>query len=572
MKRAFWYEEEETELDEVLPDPEEEDEDEEWEDWPDLNLILGDYCGDTGEAAGWRNVSVTENGAVGYRTSGHALLDMNFMVSFLRECGQQYVEEKFVKAYDESPEYAVRWLFFLRDIEQGLGERRVFRICMRYLAESHPDLAAAVMKLIPEYGRFDDLLLFLDTDLEERVCAWMKSLLEEDLLAIKENCPVSLLAKWLPGINTSSAESRRKAQILCRRFGMSHREYRRMLSGLRAYGNVLEVKLSASRWSDVAYETVPAKANLKYEAAFERHDRERRAAYLRSVLEGNAKLNSRGIMPHEVVHRYLKGTFGSCALKKDLLTELMWEQLLRQGFENDWGLEDCIVVADGSGSMYSHTVKRSSVMPIEICDGLAIYFAGLLKGAFHNKAITFSGSPRFIDLNAGKNLKEKLEIMMAYNEVANTNIEAVFDLLLNLAMRENVPAGELPSQVLIISDMEFDQASAPWGFGSGGTVWSPYTPLLFQQIEQRYRKAGYRMPRLIFWNVCGRTNTVPKMENERGLCLISGFSQNAAKIAADREETDPYESLLRVLDGPRYRKVAEAMAGVTRQSAQESAE
>ena len=560
MEKEFRWGEEDTELEELIPDPEEDD----------FELLIPEYdwvqeyyrCGAAEEGRDW-NVSVTENGAVGYCTSGYALLDLNFMAASLRGCHESYIVKEFVKAYYESPEYAVKWLFFLRDISEGLGERRTFRICMKYLAESHPQIASAVMELIPEYGRFDDLLLFLDTDLRGKVCSCLKSLLDQDLLAMQENRPVSLLAKWLPSINTSSGETRRQAQILSRQLGMRSREYRKTLSGLRAYGNVLEVKLSASRWDEIRYEAVPAKANLKYQQAFWRHDRERREAYLRSVLEGDAKLNSRGIMPCEVVHRFLKGQYCGCTLKDDIFAELMWEQLVRQGFQNEWGLKDCIVVADGSGSMYNYAGGSSGFMAIEICDALAIYFAEQLRGIFHNKVITFSGHPRFIDLEKGKTLKEKLEIMLAYNEIANTNVEAVFDLLLNLAVSGNVPAEELPGQVLIISDMEFDQAAAFRDWGSEEQSRKEFSPPLFNVIEKRYKAAGYQMPRLIFWNVCGRTNTIPKVENENGLCLLSGFSQNAARITADEAETDPYESLIRVLDGSRYRKVSEAIAGLT---------
>lgn len=517
----------------------------------------------------YQNVSVTENGGIGYRTTQHPLADLNFMVSSLRNREEAFIVKQFVKAYYASPKYAVKWLFFLRDISEGLGERRTFRVCMKYLAQSHTEIAEAVMKLIPEYGRYDDLLVFLDTPLRESVCGFFKKQLEQDLRSMREGGQISLLAKWLPGINTSSRETRRYARLLAEGFCMSERAYRKSLSALRAYGNVVEVKMSASDWEAIEYEKVPAKANLKYDAAFARHDGKRRAEYLAGVLAGDAKLNGKGIMPYEAVHRFLGGKyFYGSGLKDDLLAELMWQQLSRQGFQNEWGLSDCIVVADGSGSMYTKAGGSSSVTAIEICNALAIYFAEQLKGVFRNKAITFSSRPQFIDLGQGKNLKEKLEIMLAHNEVANTNIEAVFELLLDMAVSGKVPAEELPKQLLIISDMEFDAASAPesrsgrWNGAASerGSHWNRFTPALFETIRVRYRSAGYRIPRLIFWNVCGRSDTIPMVDNGEGICLLSGFSQNAMKIADDKEKKDPYESLCRVLDGARYEAVERALA------------
>lgn len=500
----------------------------------------------------YQNISITENGAIGYRTTTHELADLNFMVSSLRSQAEEYIEKQFIKAYYESPKYAVKWLFFLRDILEGMGERRTFRICMKYLAESHTEIARAVLPLIPEYGRYDDMLIFLYTPLEADTIRFLKEQLDQDIHAMKDNQPVSLLAKWLPGINTSSKSARRMAKRLANSWEMSASEYRKILSALRSYGNVLEVTLSAGRWNEVDYEAVPSKANIKYDNAFLRHDQERRVAYYKQVIQGESRLHSKTVMPYELVHKIMKRGVFDCTVKDNVLVELMWQQLVKQGFENEWGLDDCIVVADGSGSMYSCAAGSTNIRAIEICNALAIYFAEQLNGVFHNKAITFSESPQFIDLDKGSSLKEKLEILLSHGEVANTNIEAVFDLLLHMAVSNEVPAEELPKQVLIISDMEFDSAR------SRGS----YSSRLFDIIEKRYQDAGYIMPRLIFWNVCRRTNTIPKVDNEEGLCLLSGFSQNAMKITADKTVKDPYKSLLQVLDGERYDPVEEKLAGL----------
>lgn len=261
-----------------------------------------------------------------------------------------------MRAFYEERHYAVKWLFYLRDIAQGLGERRSFRVCMRYLAKSQPEIAREVMELIPRYGRYDDLMLYLDTPLQEEMGALVARQLKADREAMEAGRPVSLLAKWLPGINTSSSVTRAMAVRMARMLGMDRREYRRTLSALRAYMDVTEVKMTAGQWGQVEYEKVPAKANLRYDAAFARHDRARREDYLRRVYLEEGKLNIGGIMPYEIVHKIYCGSNSRCwnaSLQENLLAELMWQKLLREGFKNEWGLEDCIVVADGSGSMYS---------------------------------------------------------------------------------------------------------------------------------------------------------------------------------------------------------------------------
>ena len=508
-------------------------------------------------AKNYNNASYTENGATGYRTTTKALLDLNFKVSSLRARDEEYIVNEFIKAYHESPKYAIKWLFFLRDVLEGMGERRTFIVCLTYLAVSKPKLAKAIIPYIPEYGRFDDALVLLDTPLAEAVATMYRNQLEKDMDAMHHNKPVSLLAKWLPSINTSSEKTKKYAGKLCKHFKMSPKEYRQTLSKLRKYGNVVETKMSASNWSEIDYETVPAKANMRYDKAFAKHDLERRSEYLQKVFLGEGKLNAKGLMPYEIVHRITGSDFYGGPLKSNLLTELMWKKIVSEGFKNDWGFEDAIVVADGSGSMFTPAFGSTSVLAIEICNSLAIYFAEQLKGVFHNKAITFSGHPQFIDLKENTSLKDKLEIMFAHNEVANTNIEAVFDLILNMAKSKEVPKEELPKQVLVISDMEFDMATRK-DYGEKDK-WKKADEALFETIEKKYEKSGYKMPRLIFWNVCGRTNTIPKVDNEEGLCLLSGFSQNAMKVAADKTKKDPYEALINVLDSPRYQVIEDAI-------------
>lgn len=513
-------------------------------------------------AKNYNNQSITENGAVGYRTTTKALLDLHFKASSLRLRGEEYITNEFIKAYHESPKYAVKWLFFVRDILEGMGERRTFRVCLKYLGLSQPKIAGAILPLIPEYGRFDDALVLLETPLAKDVAKLYKALLEKDMEAMDNNQSISLLAKWLPSINTSSAETRAYAGKLCKYFGMSAKEYRKTLSKLRAYGNVVETKMTASNWAGIDYTQVPAKANLKYETAFEKHDLERRTKYLEQVVLGDAKLNAKGLMPYEIVHRFSESNVYGRVLQDDLLAELMWKKILAEGFQNDWGLQDAIVVADGSGSMCSVVSRNSNLRAIEVCNSLAIYFAEMLQGVFHNKAITFSSRPQFIDLQNGTSLKDKLEIMLSHHEITNTNIEAVFDLILNMAKNNQVPREELPKQVLVISDMEFDEATSADTFWGVSPDWKPADEALFTSIQKKYEDSGYTMPRLIFWNVCGRTDTIPKVDNEEGLCLLSGFSQNGMKVAANKTIKDPYEALLHVLDSPRYQGVEEAIKGL----------
>lgn len=489
------------------------------------------------------NESVTENGAVGYRTTGKALLDINFAVASLRSANEGEIVRRFQAAFLENKVLAMKWLFFARDVRGGLGERRLFRTAMKYIAKYEPEMARKVVGLIPEYGRYDDLWSLLDdNELRPYVVEFVSQQLTEDVANSRNRKPISLLGKWMPSANASSATTKRYAKILRNALEMKESEYRRTLSALRRYTDVVEVKMSAKMWGEIDYEAVPSRANLIYNGAFLRNDEERRRAFLASLEKGEARINASTLFPYDIVHQYCSGGYGRSPKSYDATIEALWKNLpdLVQGCGNT------IVVADGSGSMMSR-VGSSGVTALEVANSLAIYFAERSSGEFKNKYITFSSRPQLVDFSRGQSLRDKISIALGHSEISNTNIEAVFDLILNTAIRNNMRQEDIPANILIISDMEFDCATT-------GRIGAN----LFKTIEAKYRGYGYKLPRLVFWNVNSRTNTIPVRENDMGVALVSGFSVNICKMVMSGK-TDPFECLLETLNTPRYQPVEDAL-------------
>ena len=484
------------------------------------------------------NVSVTENFALGYRTTGKSLLDLNFAVATLRRATEEDIVRRFTKVYFEDKQSALVWLFYARDIRGGLGERRLFRVIFDRLAKNVDLPAEKLMALVSEYGRFDDLLCLLRGKYHVNLIEMIKEQLKSDLDGLAESRSISLLAKWLPSINASNINTRENAKTIANELGMNLGEYRKTLSKLRKYLDVTECKMSANEWDEIKYEAVPSRANLLYNKAFLRHDEERRLAFLESLKKGETKINASVLFPHDIVHSYMES--GYSIGKYDETLEQLWKAL-----PDVPELENTIVVADGSGSM-AVSIGNSSCSALSVANALAIYFAQHCKGEFHDKYITFSERPRLVDLSKGKNLKEKLQIALSHNEIANTNIHAVFQLILTTAVKNKLTQEELPKNIVIISDMEFDYCA------------SNANERLFSQILKEYEKQGYKLPRLIFWNVNSRTGTIPVKENELGVALVSGFSVSIAKMVMSME-LDPYNCLLEILNSPRYEAVREVV-------------
>lgn len=494
------------------------------------------------------NTSVTENGAVGYRTTGKELLDLNFAISSLRNCNERDIQKRFAAAYFENKLLAIKWLFFASDVRGGMGERRLFRICINWLAKENPDVVRKVLPLIPEYSRWDNILNLLDTEVGLAVIGIIKTQLESDMDNMANGKSISLLAKWLPSANASSKETKDCARKIIKSLGITERQYRKMLSSLRKYLDVVEIKMSSKEWSAIDYSAVPSRANLIYNNAFLRNDEERRRAFLESLSKGETKINAGTLFPHDIVHKYTNGGIYRNLNKFDTAIEELWKAL------PDYvkGAGNTICVADGSGSMSSHIGSNTSVSCLDVANALAIYFAERSAGEFKDKYITFSERPQLVNISKGNSLRDKISIALTHSEVANTNIEAVFDLILTTAIKNNMTQKDMPQNILILSDMEFDSCATTSHYGSTrGWGRAGIQKKLFSELADRYAEHGYKLPRLVFWNINSRTGTIPVKENDLGVALVSGYSPAIMKMVLSNQ-TDPFECLIEQLNSERY--------------------
>lgn len=495
------------------------------------------------------NLSETENGAIGYKKTNSALLDLHFQLSSMRNWDDDRIWTAFLKAYNENPGLAVVWLFFARDARGGCGERRVFRVIFPQLANENPKLASKLVELIPFYGRWDDVIDVycghIPAEVREEVLKCIKHQLEDDLMAVAKHNRVSLFAKWLPSENTSSDETKRKAVKIRNALGYSPKKYRLMLTMLRRYIDVTEQKMSANQWSDIDYESVPSKAGMVYRCAFQRHDSDRYSNYLTYVKEGKAKMNAGVLFPYEIVHAYMSDSWDEDLKQYDETLELKWKNLPNTVPDN----QGTLVVVDGSGSMGAR-VGHTDITCHDVARSLGIYFAERLSGGFNNSFITFSANPKLIRFDGVESLRSKLQILYDEDDCSNTNIEKTFDLILRTAVENHMRQEDVPANILIVSDMEFDMCTHKYWYDNVPN----FDATLFGEIRRRWEAAGYKLPRLVFWNVCSRTGTIPVTENELGVALVSGFSPNIADMVMSGN-LDPLGVLIDKLRSDRYADV-----------------
>lgn len=487
----------------------------------------------------------TENGALGFKSTDSALLNLNFKVTSLRGATASSIWDLFNAAFQENSTLAMRWLFFARDIRGGLGERSLFRVILSSMA-THGDveMVQKVLKLVPEYGRWDDLLSLIGTAAEKEALDLIKTQLTDDWKAHLANKPgVSLLAKWLPSINTSSKASRAYGRKIASHCGLNEQRYRQILVTLRKKIDIVERKMSASKWGEIEYSHVPSQASMRYREAFKKHDAERYAKYICDVNSGEKKINASALFPHDIVARY-NNSFGYFTEGEKPELEALWSNLPNTIAEG----ANMLVIRDGSGSMRSHIPGSNSVRCLDCSTSLAIYFAERMKGEFKDKFITFSENPKLIDLKDCKNLHEKLKKCYKEDDYTNTNLQRVFEMILKVAIDNKLSQDELPQSLLILSDMEFDDCCL-----------SAYNETLVEYIQRKYEEAGYNVPKLVFWNLCSRTGIIPVTSNKLGVALVSGFSPHLAKMVLSGE-LDPYKVMVETLNSERYAPVEAAIS------------
>ena len=431
---------------------------------------------------------VTENGMATNSTSLNACVDLFFNIGAMRGQDKQRLIATFSKAFNEDPKRAMKLLFWARDVRGGAGERQVFKDIIAYLAENHDLALKPNLYLIPEYGRWDDLLTLVGTYLEEDAF----TLISDALIA--EN---GLCAKWMPRKGVV-AEKLRKFT------GMSPKQYRKSLVGLT---NVVETKMCAKEWDSIDFGKLPSVASARYQKAFGKNAYESYSAYIQSLVKGEAKINAGAVYPYDVT-KSLK--HGNSAVANE-----QWKALPNY-ME---GANDMILpVVDVSGSMETSAGGSKTVTCMDVAISLGLYISERNEGPFKDAFITFSSTPQLQVLSGS--LKDRYTQMASSDWGMSTNLEATFKLILDQATKHKLSQDEMPNKILILSDMEFNNATGSRGWRNE-TEWNPTAQ---QMIEKMYADAGYKMPQIVYWNIQSRNGGVPVAFDKQGTALVSGFS------------------------------------------------
>ena len=482
------------------------------------------------------STKLTENGAHAFSTTGGAVVDLFATIGALRN-GDNSLERlraKIDAAWAEDPLMTMRCLFYARDIRGGLGEREIFRKAVYYCAMAHTDEMRKNITLIPEYGRWDDLFALIGTPLEENMWRVIRTQLAKDTFnAANGDDDVSLCAKWMPSIDTSSKKTVNLAKYCALNMGMSQYTYKRYIRFIRKHLRLLEQDMSAKRWEEIDYQHLPSQAHMRHTKAFFRNDEARYRGYLENVTKGEAKVNTGTLFPYELVER-LYSPLTKEDIEHNKAIETMWRNL--PDYVRSPG--NILVVADTSGSMYGR--------PMAVSTSLAIYFAERNRGPFANMYMTFSERPEVIEIAKGS-LYDKYKQVERGPWGQSTNLYAVFDFLAYIAYQTKCRPEDMPKSVVIITDMEIDRCESV-----GAARWNT----IVDKIAEKYHEMGYEMPNLVFWNVASRQDTFLARSNRKGVQMVSGSSAGVFKaVLGFANGMTPYDAVKQVLNAERYQAI-----------------
>ena len=478
-------------------------------------------------------IKQTENGAMAYNTTTNALLDLFAQIGALRPRSEGEIEMKYADAYAVNSELATKMLFYAGNIRGGLGERRTFRICLRWLAINHPIVVRDNLTNIPHFNRWDSLFVLVGTPVEADMWQYIADQLGLDMQAvIKEkhggkHAGISLLAKWMPTETAHAKETRALAKTAMRKLGVTPRQYRKMLSALRAHLKVVESLMSAGKWDEVEYPAVPSYAMKNYRKAFGNHDKVRFGEYIASLNKGEAKINASTLFPYDLVHQYMAGRYNA-GRNTDAIIEAQWKALPNY-IE---GENNILVMADVSGSMWGR--------PIETSIGLATYFAQHNTGDYHGLYMTFTDRPHFIDISRETTLAGCVAKVNGTDVGYSTNLDRAFQYILDHAIEHEIKNKDMPKALVVISDMEID----PY-FHSRRNM------DFVQKWIAEFAKFGYTCPKLVMWNVEARNDTFLSQSDD--VVLVSGQSVSTFyNLCQSLGGKTAWDFMCEVLNDPMY--------------------
>lgn len=322
-------------------------------------------------------------------------------------------------------------------------------------------------------GRFDDLTVFFGTHLEQdAIRFWVDAMKAGNFLAFK----------WC---------NIKKASKIRNYLGMSPKEFRKFIVDGRK--GILESVMTEKRWAEIEYSHVPSVAMSRYTKAFQKNDTARFTAWAANTTDVKAG----ALYPYDVLRALEANPANEDVARKQ------WETIK---LDIDASI---LPIIDTSGSM-SGARAAGKLTCMDVAVSLGVFIAMRNKGAFNNMFINFSEMPTVQKIDPNKPLRDTFNQVKFTDWGGSTNFTAAYELILNHAIHSKATKDQMPKFILVLSDMQFNHAVR------GGTA--------FEQMRDKFNKAGYDLPTIVFWNLNAAYGNYPSSSVMKDVAMVSGFS------------------------------------------------
>jgi len=422
--------------------------------------------------------------------------------------GEVTALELFKQAWYANEELAFKLLLWLRDARGGAGNRSAFREILTWLANNKgTSWIAANIDKIPEVGRYDDLRALFNTPAELKAAEkWSNDIKDGNVLA----------AKWAD----------RKDKPVKHALGFKEEgKFRKFLASIRK-NHIVEHKMSTNNFNEIEYNKVPSVAMSRYTNAFGVKDAERFEKFKEKLVSGETTINASVLFPHDCVRTVMGGDRAIADAQFDALPNYM------EGTD-----EKIIVISDTSGSM--NTIVSGSISACDISQALALYCSGKIDyhNPFHKKFIGFCSEGSFKSWN-GMTFSEAVRSRSVFDKaIGQTRIDKALDLILNTAKFFKLSQDQMPTMLLIVSDMQF-QCGVGVDYRSMTEV---------ERCMKNFEEAGYKAPKIVYWNTAGYAGS-PGTKHSANIGLVSGFSPSILKAVLGSEDFTPTAIMMKALE------------------------
>ena len=531
---------------------------------------------------------------------------------------QPHLDQLYEMAKTDKQAFEDMWvlLFQNRDIRGGKGERATSQVLWDYMINhDRLNVATAMLDLVPTYGCWRDLFVLTNTraahdPINKKIIEMAAKQLVKDMVVADQNTyakatnpeaqlkPVSLLAKWIPREGRMPHLAKQIAKVIfpgVDKPSTLMQRYRKMVSGVNAYLKTTETFMCSKNYEEIDPARVPGRCMQKNMLAFlnekkdhtlrnaddedRMHCRENFQEYFQKAKEGKVTVKAKDVVyPHEIIKRI---AVSGSTMSVDELNGVtaQWNAIVKAA-KDTGGLGRSLVMSDFSGSMQSSMSNGDTPYWVSMAMGLLI--SELTTDEFKDTILTFDSSPTIYKIPEGDIYTKVMHLQNSgVSQGTSTDFQKAMDLVLTNIKRNRVRPGKEPENLIVVTDMNWDQACASdqRSYYTG----SVYRPVVktdgwqthIQMIRESFKRAGEDMwgtpftpPRIVIWNVAAGANDFHATKDEEGVVMISGWSPSLFKdlMKGEIRKMTPLEMVRLIFEDERYNLVRETLAPLIAES------